>query len=56
LLTGGFTFVMPSIACFILSALLLILTIAYVIHYYRLENGVQKWYELSNQIRLHRQQ
>jgi hypothetical protein len=56
LLTGGFTFVMPSIACFILSALLLILTIAYIIHYYRLENGVQKWYELSNQIRLHRQQ
>jgi predicted RND superfamily exporter protein len=54
LLTWGFTFVMPSIACFILSALLLILTIAYIIHYYRLENGVQKWYELSDQIRLRR--
>jgi hypothetical protein len=51
LLVWGFTFVMPSIACFILSALLLILTVAYIIHYYRLENGIQKWYELFDQIR-----
>ena len=53
LLTWGFTFIRPAIACFILSALFSILTIAYIIHYYRLENGIQKWYELSDQIRLH---
>ena len=52
LLAGGFAFVMPTIACFILAALLLILAVAYVIHYYRLENGIQKWYALSDQIRL----
>jgi hypothetical protein len=54
LLTWGFTFVTPTIPCFILSALLFILTIAYIIHYYRLENGVQQWYELFNQIKMHR--
>jgi hypothetical protein len=54
LLAWGFTYVTPTIAFFILSALLLILTVAYIIHYYRLENGIQKWYELASQIRLHR--
>jgi len=34
----------PSI---ILSALLLILSVAYIIHYYQLENSVQKWYLIS---------
>ena len=53
LLTWGFTFVNPAIACFILAALFSILTIAYIIHYYLLENGIQKWYELSDRIRLH---
>jgi hypothetical protein len=28
-----------------------ILSSAYIFHYYRLENGVQKWYELSGEIR-----
>jgi hypothetical protein len=32
-------------------SLLIILSVAYVINYYRLENGVQKWYRLSNEIR-----
>jgi len=53
LLTWGFTYTTPNVACFILSALLLILSIAYIIHYYRLENGVQKWYKLANQIKQH---
>jgi hypothetical protein len=52
LLAGGFASVMPTIACFVLSALLLILAVAYVIHYYRLENSIQKWYALSDQIKL----
>jgi hypothetical protein len=39
---------LPSITLF---AILLILSFAYIIHYYQLENGVQKWYLISNQIK-----
>lgn len=51
LLSLGYTLLNPAVPCFILSGLLIILSAAYVIHYYRLENGVQKWYRLSNEIR-----
>ena len=51
LLSLGYTLAYPAVPCFILSGLLTILSAAYVIHYYRLENGVQKWYRLSNEIR-----
>ena len=51
LLSMGYTLINPAVPCFILSGLLIILSVAYVIHYYRLENGVQKWYRLSNEIR-----
>ena len=50
LLSFGFTVLRTSTPALILSALLLILSVAYVIHYYQLENGVQKWYLISNQI------
>ena len=56
LLSLGFTIVSPSLTCILLCALLMILTLAYVIHYYRLENGVQRWYALSNKIKLRNQQ
>jgi len=36
---------MPSTALFVLCALLLVLLVPYVRHYYLLENGVQKLYE-----------
>jgi hypothetical protein len=52
LLALGFTVFMPSLPSILLSVMLIILSLAYVIHYYRLENGVQKWYALSNQIKL----
>jgi hypothetical protein len=52
LLSFGFTILMPSLPCMILTALMMILSVAYIIHYYRLENGVQRCYSLSNQIRL----
>jgi cell division protein FtsW (lipid II flippase) len=52
LLIWGFTVMQPILPCFILSAILLLLSLAYIIHYYRLENGVQRWYELSNKIKL----
>lgn len=35
---------------FILTFVLLILSIAYVIHYFQLENGVQRLYAVSDQI------
>ena len=51
LLSFGFTIIRTSTPSIILSGLLLILSVAYVIHYYRLENGVQKWYLISNEIK-----
>jgi len=51
LLSLGFVILAPSLPFFILMALLIILSAAYIIHYYRLENGVQKWYALYSEIR-----
>jgi predicted RND superfamily exporter protein len=46
-----FSVMQTSVPAIILFVLLLILSGAYLIHYYRLENGVQKWYLVSSQIR-----
>ena len=51
LLSFGFTIIRTSTPSIILSVVLLILSVAYIIHYYQLENGVQKWYLISNQIK-----
>lgn len=51
LLALGFTLWQFSIPCVLLTALLLILSAGYLLHYYRLENSVQRWYALSNRIR-----
>jgi hypothetical protein len=51
LLSFGFAIIRISAPAIILSALLLILSVAYIIHYYRLENSVQRWYLLSRQIK-----
>jgi hypothetical protein len=51
LLILGFTMMNISIPAIILFVIFLILSVAYLIHYYRLENGVQKWYDISNQIK-----
>jgi len=51
LLSFGFAVIKTSTPSILLSAVLLILSVAYVIHYYQLENGVQKWYLISNQIK-----
>jgi|SRR6516165_3109684 hypothetical protein len=50
LLSIGFAVIHPSWPAFAMAALLLGLFSVYLIHYYRLENGVQRWYHLSNQI------
>lgn len=34
----------------VLLLLLLVLLVPYLVHYYRLENGVQRWYHLANEI------
>lgn len=33
-----------------LLLLLLLLLVPYLVHYYRLENGVQRWYHLANEV------
>ena len=50
LLSWGFAIINISIPAIALSALLLILSVAYIVHYYRLENSVQRWYLLSGEI------
>lgn len=46
-----FALVRFSLPALGLAALLLGLAAAYVWHYYRLENAVQRWYGISNRIR-----
>jgi hypothetical protein len=40
----------PTLPAGALAGLLLVLTTAYIVHYFRLENGVQRWYHLANRI------
>lgn len=49
-LTIFFTTIHPTICGLLLLPLLLILTSAYIIHYFRLENSVQRWYYYSNRL------
>jgi hypothetical protein len=51
LLAFGFTIIHFALPYILLTALLLILSVAYICHYYRLENSVQRWYSFSNRIR-----
>lgn len=51
LIIFGFAVIRTSVPFIILFVILLGLSIAYIIHYFRLENNVQKWYLISNQIR-----
>lgn len=50
ILSFGLCYFVPSIATGLLSLLFIILTAAYIIHYFRLENGVQRWYHIANRI------
>ena len=49
-LSLGFATLAPSWPSFALVTLLLGLVSAYLVHYFRLENGVQRWYHLSNRL------
>jgi len=50
LLIIGFIAIHPIWPAFALAALLFALVCAYLVHYFRLENGVQRWYHLANRI------
>jgi hypothetical protein len=50
LLSLGFALSNPGWAAGALALVLLVLTCAYLLHYYRLENGVQRLYQLSDRI------
>ncbi|MBN1774386.1 MAG: hypothetical protein JXB32_24210 [Deltaproteobacteria bacterium] len=50
LLALGFVAVHTTLAGLIVMPLLLVLTAAYLLHYFRLENGVQRWYHLANRL------
>jgi cytochrome b subunit of formate dehydrogenase len=51
LMSFGFTMIHFALPYLLLTVLLLILAVAYILHYYRLENSIQRWYSLSNRIR-----
>ncbi len=44
------TYFLPVILMFLLDLLLAVLEVSYIIHYYRLENMVQKWYLIYSKI------
>jgi hypothetical protein len=50
LLTLLFLLLHPQVLVGVLLLLLLVLLVPYLVHYYRLENGVQRWYGLANEI------
>jgi len=50
LLTLLFLVLHPQVPVGVLIVLLLLLLVPYVVHYYKLENGVQRWYHLANEI------
>jgi len=50
LLAVGYASLRPTLPAMALAALLLVLAAAYLVHYYRLENGVQRWYHIANRI------
>jgi cell division protein FtsW (lipid II flippase) len=51
ILALAFTLFRFSWPALILTGMLLILSLAYLFHYYRLENTVQRWYSISSRIR-----
>lgn len=44
------TFLYPRKPMILLVLILTILELFYIVHYYRLENGVQRWYKIYNDI------
>lgn len=47
----GITIIEQIILLYVLCLILMIVSMFYIVHYYQLENGVQRWYLLYNKIR-----
>jgi len=45
-----FTLLYPKTEILILDVLILSLLVPYIFHYLGLENGIQRWYDISNEI------
>jgi hypothetical protein len=50
LLSFGYVAHAPSLPAFAIAGLFVVLEAAYLLHYYQLENAVQRWYHLSNRL------
>jgi len=50
LITMASATIAPSKALYLLMGLFLVLFVPYVAHYFFLENAVQRWYQLSDEI------
>lgn len=42
--------VVPSVPLWAVAAILIVLETVYIFHYFRLENAVQRWYHLTDEI------
>ncbi|MCX7748924.1 MAG: hypothetical protein N2645_18845 [Clostridia bacterium] len=45
-----FTMILNRVEIVLLDILLLTLLVPYIIHYFKLENGISRWYHLDNEI------
>lgn len=50
ILTGILLMTPPTLPLLILTGLMAVILAAYVIHYFQLENCVQRWYKLADDI------
>lgn len=50
LLSLGFSMIKPTLPGIMIATLLFVLTVAYLIHYFRLENAILRWYRMSREI------
>jgi cell division protein FtsW (lipid II flippase) len=50
IITFGISLFIPNQYFLILFAILAVLLIFYIFHYYKLENGVQRWYSIYNDL------
>jgi cell division protein FtsW (lipid II flippase) len=50
ILSLGITVLTAMLIFGLFDLLLLILLVPYIMHYFKLENGVQRWYHIANEI------
>jgi hypothetical protein len=50
LLALAYSTLHPSIPAFVLTMIFMVMECFYLFHYYQLENGVQRWYKLADQV------